>query len=185
VARIIYVMGASGVGKDTLLCYVRRNTVRGSPWVVAHRYITRASDSGTENHIELTDTEFDHHQAAGMFALHWQSHDCRYGIGVEIDEWLARGFNVVVNGSRAYLDCARALYPALLAVKIIVSDAVLEQRLSHRGRETATEIRSRLQRADDLDRVHCPGLKEIRNDGPVEIAGDVLLALCASGVTGS
>ena len=173
-------MGASGVGKDTLLRYARHKTIHGSPWVVAHRYITRDSDPGNENHIALTDAEFDHRQAAGLFALHWNSHGCRYGIGIEIDQWLARGLNVVVNGSRAYLHQARASYPRLLAVKITVSDAVLEQRLNNRGRETTTDIRTRLKRADDLDRVQCPGLEEIGNDGRIEVAGDALLALCAS-----
>ncbi|MDH3282047.1 MAG: phosphonate metabolism protein/1,5-bisphosphokinase (PRPP-forming) PhnN, partial [Gammaproteobacteria bacterium] len=110
----------------------------------------------------------------------WNSHGCRYGIGIEIDQWLARGLNVVVNGSRAYLHQARASYPRLLAVKITVSDAVLEQRLNNRGRETTTDIRTRLKRADDLDRVQCPGLEEIGNDGRIEVAGDALLALCAS-----
>ncbi len=180
VSRIIYLMGASGVGKDTLLRYARDQTTVGCPWVVAHRYITRDVDPETENHIALTQAEFDHREAAGLFALQWASHGYHYGIGIEIDQWLARGVNVLINGSRAYLHQARARYPGLLPVKITVSDAVREQRLNDRGRETERDLHARLERADDLDHVHCPGLEEICNDGPIAVAGNALLALCRS-----
>ena len=48
---------------------------------------------------------------AGQFALHWQSHGLHYGIGIEIDGWLAQGHAVVVNGSRGYLKSALLRLP--------------------------------------------------------------------------
>ena len=43
-ARLIYLMGASGSGKDTLLRLLRAQLRADEPVIVAHRYITR--DSG-------------------------------------------------------------------------------------------------------------------------------------------
>lgn len=178
-ARIVYLMGASGVGKDSLLHYVRQRTDATSPWIVAHRYITRAPNPQAENHIALTDSEFQQRLDAGLFALAWASHGFRYGIGVEVHDWLASGLNVVLNGSRAYLAEARRRYPDLLPVKVTVSPSVLKHRLCQRGREPVREIEGRLQRGNHFDDINCPGLKEIRNDGVIDVAGSELLALCA------
>ncbi|HEY3597757.1 MAG TPA: phosphonate metabolism protein/1,5-bisphosphokinase (PRPP-forming) PhnN, partial [Paraburkholderia sp.] len=81
--RLIYVMGPSGAGKDTLLHFARDH-VAGAPVVFAHRYITRSTGSG-ENHIALSIDEFEARSALGLFALEWSSHALRYGIGIELD----------------------------------------------------------------------------------------------------
>ncbi len=49
-ARLIYVMGASGSGKDSLMRYAREKLAKHSNIVFAHRYITRPADAGGENH---------------------------------------------------------------------------------------------------------------------------------------
>ena len=48
---------------------------------------------------------------------------------MQIDEWLAQGYDVLVNGSRGYLAQARRRYPDLLAVLLGVKPEVLRQRL--------------------------------------------------------
>ena len=79
-ARLIYLMGASGSGKDTLLrrcaCVARAD----EPVIVAHRYITR--DSGASETLRLSEDEF---RGAKRLALPrcWSSHGLRYGIGVK------------------------------------------------------------------------------------------------------
>jgi ribose 1,5-bisphosphokinase len=100
--------------------------------------------------------------------LSWQANGLHYGIPSEIDEWLAQGFDVLVNGSRGYLAQARQRYPDLLAVLLTVSDQALRQRLLARGRESLDEIEARLQRnavfAGDL--VACdPGVFVLDNSG--------------------
>ncbi len=130
---LFYVVGPSGSGKDSLLRYARAH-LAGDPEVVfAHRYITRPVELHGENHVTLTEAEFDARLGAGLFAMHWESHGLRYGIGLEIHLWLARGCHVVVNGSRAYLQQARNRYPELAAVWVEVSADVLEARLRARG----------------------------------------------------
>ena len=107
---LFYVVGASGSGKDSLMRYGRQRLAGDSNVIFAHRYITRPVELHGENHVALTDSEFDARLAAGFFAMNWSSHGLRYGIGREINLWLAKGCNVVMNGSRAYLIEARRSY---------------------------------------------------------------------------
>ncbi|MCI0509549.1 ribose 1,5-bisphosphokinase [Chromohalobacter marismortui] len=141
--RLLYVMGASGVGKDSLLRELRR---RRPDVLVAHRYITRSSGGG-ENCVELSAAEFVWRRAQGLFCLHWDAHGLDYGVGIEIETWLAAGHTVVLNGSRRALQKARERFGGTLVPLLIVAEAeVLRQRLIARGRETPAEIEARLAR---------------------------------------
>ncbi|MFJ3458769.1 ribose 1,5-bisphosphokinase [Scandinavium goeteborgense] len=144
--RLIWLVGPSGSGKDSLLAALRQ---REHPqMLVAHRYITRPASAGSENHIALSEHEFFTRAERQLFALSWHANALYYGVGIEIDVWLHAGFDVVVNGSRAHLAQAKARYAdALLPVCLQVSPDVLRQRLEQRGRETEKEIALRLDRA--------------------------------------
>jgi ribose 1,5-bisphosphokinase len=65
----------------------------GARVMFPHRYITRPVGDG-ENHIALTHDEFLARMTNGLFSLHWESHELRYGIGIEVDAWLSRGLPV-------------------------------------------------------------------------------------------
>lgn len=146
--RLIYVMGASGVGKDSLLRELAR---RRPDALVVHRYITRAS-GGAENCIELSREAFHWRREQGLFCLSWRAHGLDYGVGIEIEAWLAAGHTVVLNGSRRALVAARERFGAALVPLLVVADAeVLRRRLNARGRETPAEIEARLARGDEED----------------------------------
>jgi ribose 1,5-bisphosphokinase len=174
-ARLIYVVGASGSGKDTLMTYAREKLAGKRGVCFAHRYITRSVAAGGENHVALTPEEFAARQAEKLFAMHWTSHGLHYGIGIEINQWLAKGIDVVVNGSREYLAEARRLYPELLPVCIEVSSEVLRQRLLARGREDAQAVEQRLQRHRDLQGAVLIDAIVVHNNGTVQEAGDQLV----------
>jgi ribose 1,5-bisphosphokinase len=53
--RLIYLVGASGAGKDSVLARMRALLQPTDRLVVAHRYITRASDAGGESHVALNE----------------------------------------------------------------------------------------------------------------------------------
>lgn len=113
----------------------------------AHRATLHHAPGARRSSCYLAAEAFDHRAARGGFALHWRSHGLAYGIGIEIEEWLALGDRVVVNGSREYLAQAHARYPGLIAVNITVRTELLAQRLRARGREDEQDIQARLARA--------------------------------------
>ncbi|MFU8838444.1 MAG: phosphonate metabolism protein/1,5-bisphosphokinase (PRPP-forming) PhnN [Thiohalomonadaceae bacterium] len=176
-AYLIYVVGASGCGKDSLMAHARQHLASEPGVCFAHRYITRPADAGGENHVALSEAEFSARLAGRLFALHWHSHGLRYGVGTEINQWLAKGISVVLNGSRAYLQEARQRYPELLPVVIDVSPEVLRQRLLARGREDTEEVERRLARHARLRKGTPSGALVIHNDGPIEQGGEALVAL--------
>nr|WP_245164788.1 ribose 1,5-bisphosphokinase [Buttiauxella noackiae] len=165
-SKIVWLMGPSGSGKDSLLTALRQQ--ENNQLLVAHRYITRAADAGCENHIALSEKEFAQRQKQGLFALCWQAHRQSYAVGIELDIWLDSGLDVVVNGSRQHLVQARARYgDALVPICLHVSTDVLRKRLEARGRETAQQIEQRLQRAA----LYAPDLDNcmiLNNDGSLD-----------------
>lgn len=165
-SKIVWLMGPSGSGKDSLLTALRQQ--ENNQLLVAHRYITRAADAGCENHIALSEKEFAQRQKQGLFALCWQAHRQSYAVGIELDIWLDSGLDVVVNGSRQHLAQARARYgEALVPICLHVSRDVLRKRLEARGRETAQQIEQRLQRAA----LYAPDLDNcmiLNNDGSLD-----------------
>lgn len=54
--KLIWLMGPSGSGKDSLLAELRLR--EQTQLLVAHRYITRDASAGSENHIALSEREF-------------------------------------------------------------------------------------------------------------------------------
>lgn len=174
--RLFYVMGPSGAGKDTLMNYAR-DRLSAAPVVFAHRYITRPVELQGENHIHLSEAEFANRLARGCFKFDWSSHGWRYALGKELNLWLAMGLNVVMNGSRGYFEQACSLHPELVPVLITASEETLRQRLIQRGRESASEIEERIQRAAEYESVRHPALCRIENETTIADAGDRLAKL--------
>ncbi|MYZ44692.1 phosphonate metabolism protein/1,5-bisphosphokinase (PRPP-forming) PhnN [Schauerella aestuarii] len=185
--RLVYLMGASGSGKDTILRGVRASLSPADGVKIATRFITRAP-SADEPSIELTTEAFARLRDQGAFALCWESHGLGYGIGTEIDGWLARGSTVIINGSRHHAGAAYVRYPDMLAVEIAVDSDVLRRRLTARARESAEAIAQRLARA--VAPYDCPlGLRVVTldNNGPAGRAVGALIDLArhAQGAQGA
>lgn len=168
---IAAVVGPSGAGKDTLIAGVLRL------WPALHlarRTITRPAEAGGEDFDGVSEAEFARLRAAGAFALNWRAHGLGYGIP---RAELERAGPVIFNGSRAALPQAAARLPGLRVVLVTAPEALLARRLAARGREGATEIAERLERADfDMP----PGIEfaTVANDAsPAEGAARLLAAL--------
>lgn len=193
---LVYVMGPSGSGKDSLLSYARRAASAAyaltwdsaasarhgrRPILFVRRHITRPLEvragSGAERHLPLTREAFQRRKALGEFSLSWESHGLCYGIGREIDARLAEGALVIVNGSREYLPEALKRYPELVPVLISVRPEVLRARLEKRGREKAADINERLAKAA-MTLPDIPSLVTLDNSGPLEEAGRRFVDLC-------
>ncbi len=176
--RLVYVMGASGAGKDSLLEYARHQ-LAGRPVAFARRHITRPASAGGEDHVAVSPKEFGLMLEQGRFAMHWCANGLCYGVGNEIDAWMADGLLVVVNGSRGAYGDVLARYPDMLGVLVTASEAELRRRLTARGREDGEDVRARLERSRYLE----AGLREwgevveLENEGSIEEAGEALSAL--------
>ncbi|AWM93761.1 phosphonate metabolism protein/1,5-bisphosphokinase (PRPP-forming) PhnN [Pseudomonas sp. 31-12] len=142
---LIYLMGPSGSGKDSLI-EAARQPLRSMNGEVVRRVITRSAESVGEDAIGVSREDFQRRQEMGDFALSWHANGLDYGIPRQIDHWLKDGRHVLVNGSRGHLSEALQRYPTLLPVLLTVKDEVLRERLLRRGRESVEEIEARLRR---------------------------------------
>ena len=174
--RLVYCMGPSGAGKDSLLDWLRAQLPQPCPVHWAQRTISRAATSGGEAHDSVSPQAFVALCSEHAFALYWHANGLGYGLRHAQLAPLAQGHWVLLNGSRAYLPEALARFPDLVAVHITASPQVLRERLLSRGRETREAVEARVQRA--LAYTPPPGAAslEVHNDGALGDAGQRLLS---------
>ncbi|MDD1013112.1 phosphonate metabolism protein/1,5-bisphosphokinase (PRPP-forming) PhnN [Pseudomonas rubra] len=173
--RLVYLMGPSGAGKDSLLD-AARSALQCQHVEIARRVITRSAEAKGEDALAVSPEQFEQMSAGGAFALQWRANGLAYGIPAQIDAWLAEGRTVVVNGSRAHLPLARERYPQLLPVLLSVAPQVLRQRLLSRGRESQEDIERRLERAQQVQVADCD-VQVLDNSTSLSAAVQGLLAL--------
>jgi ribose 1,5-bisphosphokinase len=176
--HLIYVVGPSGAGKDSVLSWLRQHTPEAAPVHWARRTIDRpnSAEPGAENHEQVDTAVFQQLVADAAFAMHWDANTHRYGIRhSELTRLIDSSWCVMVNGSRAHLPMAARDYPGLTVLHITATMDVLRERLSRRGRESVEEIEARLSRSVDLAVPHGAELIEICNDSTLDVAGHVLL----------
>ena len=173
--RLVYCMGPSGAGKDSLLGWLRTHLPQPCPVHWAQRTISRAATSGGKAHDSVSRQALAALRSEHAFALHWQANGLGYGVRHAQLAPLAQGHWVLLNGSRAYLPEALVRFPDLVAVHITASPQVLRERLLSRGRETREEVEARVQRA--LAYTPPPGAASLEghNDGALSNAGQRLL----------
>lgn len=168
------VCGPSGAGKDTLLECARRKLVSDPDYVFPKRFITRPKDAGGEDHIAVSDDEFDALRRNGLFALEWSAHHLKYGIHRAAVDDLAAGRNVVINVSRGILDHARSVFDPFRVVHVTARAETLAARLSARDRETIEDQIARLRR--DAAKVSGDDVIQVDNDGSLDTSIPAFLA---------
>jgi ribose 1,5-bisphosphokinase len=167
--RLIVVVGASGVGKDSLL-RAWRATLADADVAFAQRVITRVPDPD-EAHEAVTGGDFARLRSHGLLATWWQAHGLDYGVRHDQLAPLARGGWVVLNGSRAHLPALRRQAGGLRVIEVRAPAQVLAARLAARGREDARTRDERLNR-----RVEAPTRADLVlvNDGALAHGVDML-----------
>ncbi|MES2926810.1 MAG: phosphonate metabolism protein/1,5-bisphosphokinase (PRPP-forming) PhnN [Pseudomonadota bacterium] len=173
--RLIYCMGPSGAGKDSLLDWLRAHLPTPFPVHWAQRTISRAAMPDGEAHESVSPKAFFALRHELAFVLHWEANGLGYGVRHTQLAPLTQGNWVLLNGSRAYLPEALARFPDLVAVHITASPQVLRERLRARGRETREEVEARVQRALAYSPPPGAASLEVHNDGALGDAGQRLL----------
>lgn len=167
--RLVYVMGPSGAGKDSVLGWMRAQLPGGVPVHWARRTVTRHAQAGGEAHESVALPAFDALVAEDAFAMHWRANGLGYGVRRTELASLARGGWVIVNGSREYFSRACDRFPGLTGLHITADAATLARRLLARGRESAEQVRERVARAAAFRPQ--AGVIEVRNEGDLADAG--------------
>jgi len=178
--RLIYLIGASGAGKDSLINQARSALADRNVHIV-RRIITRSAEASNEQAYGVSMAQFEAMADQGEFSMHWAANGLRYGIPSSIEHAMAQGQWILVNGSRAYLPWAFALYPDLLAVLVVVDTEVLRARLTARAREPLSDIETRLARNEQFGAMDVDGqgprLHRVDNSATLEHAVTHLLAV--------
>lgn len=143
--KLVFVVGGSGVGKDSLLIGAQNELEGDARFHFPKRLITRQAVAELEDHDTITFDDYTRLVIEGEAALNWQAHGLGYIIPKAIDEKLRAGKIVVCNVSRSIIAQAAQIYPVHIAE--IVADLDLRaKRLANRGRETEDDIKQRLAR---------------------------------------
>lgn len=181
--KLIYLMGPSGSGKDSLL-RAARTRLEEMGFRIARRVITRSAEATGEDALAVTPVEFEEMREQGAFALYWRANGLGYGISKEIDTWLSEGSHVLVNGSREYLPKAQQRYPDLAPILLSVSSGVLSRRLLARGRESLGEIEARMARNSTFRRPDHGSQQALTldNSGDLEASVESFLVLLSEAV---
>ncbi|CAN1502372.1 COG3709 Uncharacterized component of phosphonate metabolism [Burkholderiaceae bacterium] len=154
--RLIYVIGPSGAGKDSLLNSLRQDmaamtdTATPPPLYFAKRTITRSHDQSNEDHEVVDPSHFESLVNSDAFAMHWFANGLHYGIRHQELAPMSESTWVMVNGSRAYLEEAKQRFPGLTVLFITAPIEVLRARLLSRGRENEQAIEVRLNRSQEV-----------------------------------
>jgi ribose 1,5-bisphosphokinase len=180
----VAIVGPSGAGKDTVINYARERVSGHTAFVFPRRVITRVSDGKTEDHDTLTPEAFAKAEVEGAFAFSWGAHDLHYGLPSSIDADIGAGRIVVANVSRSIVPDIAARYGQLILVIVSAHPDIIAKRLADRGREDAEAIAKRLKRMQVEDGLRADAVL-IENSGPVEMAGERLLAVLRDAATES
>lgn len=136
---IILIVGASGVGKDSLM---KKTQEVFSECNFVRRYITRQPDEH-ENNYFISEHKFHKLQSEDFFICTWAAHGNYYGIA---KEEIKGGVNFISISRKAIKDFEK-VYKRVVTIHVRVSRYELENRLRARGRESEGEIQKRLARS--------------------------------------
>lgn len=175
---LLLVIGASGVGKDSLIAGCQQALQPHPRLQFARRVITRDAQTSTEHHISVDDETFEQWRHEGRFAVHWEANHLKYALPAETHQAVLNGKVVIANGSRGALESIRKAYPRVRVIHVTASAGILRARLRLRGRESDTLISARLARhATMTDRY--PDCFEIDNSGELSHSIAQMTALVA------
>ena len=143
---LFLIVGASGVGKDTILAGAGDQLQNFDQFVVARRIVTREPELGGEDYVSVNLAEFNDLSAANEFLVSWEAHGLHYALPQNLLAELQSGKHVFANVSRSVIGELGRLWKNVVVINITASPNTIADRLRQRGRESEDDIQRRLQR---------------------------------------
>jgi phosphonate metabolism protein PhnN/1,5-bisphosphokinase (PRPP-forming) len=164
--KIVLIVGASGVGKDTLLKEIKKDLSKDCHFI--KRYITRKPDKNEKN-FYLDNYAFEILNNNNFFISTWSAHDNLYGISKKS---IKEGINII-SISRSKIKDFEIEFDNVYTINISVSKDELRNRLILRHRESIEEIEQRLERS--YKNIEAKNLIEFNNHDSIKKSSKSLL----------
>ncbi len=161
--KIVLIVGPSGVGKDTLLRYAKKELKEDKSYNFVKRYITRKPDDNEKNYY-LKQNAFDILKASNYFVSSWEAHNNSYGIAKES---IKEGVNII-SISRMHIKDFENAFDEVTTIHITIPKDMLLRRLRLRARETEEQIMNRLRRS--YEKLIAKNIIEFDNSQEIQIS---------------
>jgi len=166
--KIILIVGASGVGKDSLIKEAKKELKED--YIFIRRYITRKPDKSEKNFF-LENNAFKLLKKNNYFISSWEAHGNFYGIS---NESIKKRMNII-SISRSKINDFEKVFDNVFVINITLNKDELKNRLIKRGRETLEEIQKRLER--NYDKIEARNLINFENDKSFEESKEAFIKL--------
>jgi phosphonate metabolism protein PhnN/1,5-bisphosphokinase (PRPP-forming) len=153
--KIILIVGASGVGKDTLIKEAKKELKKEFNFI--RRYITRKPDKNEKNFF-LENSAFKLLKENEFFISSWEAPNNLYGISKDS----IKNKTNIISISRSKIADFEKHFDKVYVINITLNDVELKRRLIKRGRENIKEIEKRLERK--YDKIYARNLIVFQND---------------------
>lgn len=157
--KIILIVGASGVGKDTLIKEAKKDLKKEFNFV--RRYITRKPDKSEKNYF-LENSAFELLKENDFFISSWSAHENFYGISKNS----IKNKTNIISISRSKIEDFEKNFKNVYVINITLDEKILKKRLIKRGRESIEEIKKRLDRK--YDKIEAKNLINFENNKSYE-----------------
>ncbi len=157
--KIVLIVGASGVGKDTLI----RNLKNKIEANFVKRHITRKADENEQNHY-VDEITFDKLKNDDYFISTWEAHNNKYAIA---KNEIQNGLNIISISRGAIKDFEKS-YDNVITIEISLPKDVLYKRLKNRARENEEQIQKRLNRT--YNNIEARNIIQFDNSSPIEVS---------------
>lgn len=157
--KIILIVGASGVGKDTLIKEAKKDLKKEFNFV--RRYITRKPDKSEKNYF-LENSAFELLKENDFFISSWNAHENFYGISQNS----IKNKTNIISISRSKIEDFEKNFKDVYVINITLNEKDLKKRLIKRGRESVEEIQKRLNRK--YDKIEAKNLINFENNKSYE-----------------
>lgn len=166
--KIILIVGASGVGKDSLIKEAKKDLKKEFNFV--KRYITRKPDKNEKNYF-LENCAFELLKDNDYFISSWEAHENFYGISKNS---IKNRLNII-SISRSKISDFEKNFKNVYVINITLNKEELKNRLIKRGRETLEEIQKRLDRS--YDKIEAKNLINFENDKSFQESKEAFIKL--------